>query len=59
MDSPAEHSERYIRLAQPGAPGLTARAYREHEAMAEALRAKDEAGARLIMLPCPAFMLAM
>jgi DNA-binding GntR family transcriptional regulator len=41
LASLAEHSERYIRLAQLGSPGSWARAQKEHEAMLDALRASD------------------
>lgn len=49
MDSLAEHSERYIRLAQLGVPGAWARAHQEHEALLTALRARDEAKARQVV----------
>ncbi|MGW0710251.1 GntR family transcriptional regulator [Streptomyces sp. NPDC002643] len=45
LSSLAEHSERYIRLAQLGVPGSSARARKEHEALLEALKANDEAEA--------------
>lgn len=49
LASLAEHSERYIRLAELGAPGSDARAHQEHEALLKALRAGDPAeSARVI-----------
>ncbi len=41
LESLGEHSERYIRLAQLGAPSSWARAQAEHEALLEALRSSD------------------
>jgi DNA-binding GntR family transcriptional regulator len=41
LGSLAEQSERYIRLADLGAPGSWVRAHREHEALLEALHASD------------------
>ncbi|MFG2961510.1 GntR family transcriptional regulator [Streptomyces sp. NPDC048291] len=49
LASLAEHSERYIRLAQLGVPGAWARARKEHEALLEALKAKDEAEAARVV----------
>lgn len=45
LASLAEQSERYIRLAQLGVPGSWARAHQEHEALLEALGARDPAEA--------------
>ncbi|MEE1760624.1 GntR family transcriptional regulator [Streptomyces sp. SP18BB07] len=44
-----EHSERYIRLAQLGAPASWGKAYAEHEALLEALRESDPAGAARVV----------
>ncbi|MPY59317.1 GntR family transcriptional regulator [Streptomyces spongiae] len=44
-----EHSERYIRLAQLGAPASWGKAYAEHEALLEALRQSDPAEAARVV----------
>ncbi|MBD9727358.1 GntR family transcriptional regulator [Streptomyces caniscabiei] len=44
-----EHSERYIRLAQLGAPASWGKAYAEHEALLEALRLSDPAEAARVV----------
>ncbi|MFJ6893207.1 GntR family transcriptional regulator [Streptomyces hokutonensis] len=49
LSSHAEHSERYIRLAQLGVPGSRARAHKEHEALLDALKAGDEAEAARVV----------
>jgi DNA-binding GntR family transcriptional regulator len=49
LSSLGEHSERYIRLAQMGVPGSWARARKEHEALLDALKAKDEAEAARVV----------
>ncbi|MFF3663837.1 GntR family transcriptional regulator [Streptomyces olivochromogenes] len=49
LSSLAEHSERYVRLAQLGVPGSRARAHQEHEALLEALKANDEAEATKVI----------
>lgn len=41
LASLGEHSERYVRLAQLGAPGSWGRAHTDHEALLEALRLGD------------------
>lgn len=49
LASLAEHSERYIRLAQLGVPGSRSKALQEHEALLRALQDKDEIeAARLV-----------
>ncbi|MCX4767303.1 GntR family transcriptional regulator [Streptomyces sp. NBC_01275] len=49
LSSHAEHSERYIRLAQLGVPGSRARAHKEHEALLAALKANDAAEAARVV----------
>ncbi len=51
LSSLAEHSDRYVRLAQLGVPGSRARAQQEHEALLAALKTNDEAqAARVVAL---------
>ncbi|QYX75228.1 GntR family transcriptional regulator [Streptomyces akebiae] len=49
LASLGEHSERYIRLAQLGAPTTWGKAYAEHEALLEALRQSDPAEAARVV----------
>lgn len=49
LASLGEHSERYIRLAQLGAPASWGRAHEEHEALLEALRLSDPAEAARVV----------
>ncbi|MEW2401085.1 GntR family transcriptional regulator [Streptomyces sp. NPDC046862] len=49
LASLGEHSERYIRLAQLGAPASWGKAYAEHEALLEALRTSDPAEAARVV----------
>ncbi|MDT0566176.1 GntR family transcriptional regulator [Streptomyces sp. DSM 3412] len=49
LASLGEHSERYIRLAQLGAPATWGKAYAEHEALLEALSQSDPAEAARVV----------
>lgn len=49
LASLAEHSERYIRLAQLGVPGARGRALEEHEALLLALQEKDDVEAARVV----------
>ncbi|MGA5200492.1 GntR family transcriptional regulator [Streptomyces variegatus] len=49
LASLGEHSERYIRLAQLGAPASWGRAYAEHEALLKALRLGDPSEAARVV----------
>ncbi|MFF0013157.1 GntR family transcriptional regulator [Streptomyces sp. NPDC005374] len=49
LASLGEHSERYIRLAQLGAPASWGKAYAEHEALLDAMRLSDPAEAARVV----------